>query len=50
MIDNLQPDTVNLGVGLFMSLMGNFDYLSPSGDVNLISIVPYQPKAAILQV
>jgi hypothetical protein len=50
MIDNPQPDIVNLGVGLFPSLMGTFDYPSPSGDVKLISVVPDQPRAAILQV
>jgi hypothetical protein len=40
MIDNLQPGTVNLGVGLFPSLMGTFGYPSPSNDVRLISVVP----------
>jgi hypothetical protein len=39
MIDNPQPGTINVGVGLFPSLMGTFDYLSPSGDVKLISVV-----------
>jgi hypothetical protein len=47
---NLQPSTVNLGVGLFSLLMGTFDYSSPSNDVKLISLVPDQPKVAILQV
>jgi hypothetical protein len=50
MIDNPQPGTVNLGVGLFPSLMGTFDYPSPSSDVRLISVVPDQPRDAILQV
>jgi hypothetical protein len=50
MIDNPQLSTINLGVGLFPSLMGTCDYPPPSNDVNLISIVPDQSKAAILQV
>jgi hypothetical protein len=50
MIDNPQPGTVNLGVSLFPSLMGTFDYPPPSNDVRLISVVPDQPRAAILQV
>jgi hypothetical protein len=50
MIDNPQPGTVNLGVGLFPSLMGTFDYPSPSNDVRFISVIPDQPKAAIFQV
>jgi hypothetical protein len=50
MIDNPQPGTVNLGVGLFLSLMRTFDYPRPSNDVKIISVVLDQPKAAILQV
>jgi hypothetical protein len=50
MIDNPQPDTVNLGVGLCPSLMGTFDYPPPSGDVKLISVVPDQPRDEIFQV
>jgi hypothetical protein len=50
MIDSLQPDTVNLGAGCFPSLMGTFDYLPPSSDVNLISTSLDQPRDAILQV
>jgi hypothetical protein len=50
MIDNPQPGTVNLGVILFPSLMGTFDYLPPSNDVRFISVVPDQPRAAIFQV
>jgi hypothetical protein len=50
MINNLQPNIINLGVGLFLLLMGTFDYLPPSGDVNLISDVPNQPRAEIFQV
>jgi hypothetical protein len=30
--------------------MGTFDYPSPSGDVNLISVVHDHPRATILQV
>jgi hypothetical protein len=40
MIDSSHPNTVNLGDGLFPLFMGTFDYLLPSGDVNLISVVP----------
>jgi hypothetical protein len=37
MIDNPQPDIVNVGVGLCSPLMGTFDYLPPQGDVKFIS-------------
>jgi hypothetical protein len=50
MIDNLQPSTINLGVGLFLSLMGNFDYPFPSNDVRFISVVPDHLRDAIFQV
>jgi hypothetical protein len=50
MIDNLHPRIVILGVGLFPLLMGNFDYPLPSNDVNLILVVPDQPRAAMFQV
>jgi len=47
MIDNPQPDIVNIGVGLCPPLMGTFDYPPPSGDVNFVS---NQPKVDIFQV
>jgi hypothetical protein len=50
MIDNPQPDVVNVGVGLCPPLMGTFDYPPPSGDVKMISVVPDQPRAEIFQV
>jgi hypothetical protein len=50
MIDNPHPDIVNVGVGLFPPLMGTFDYPPPSGDVNMISAVPDQPRDEIFQV
>jgi hypothetical protein len=50
MIDNPQPDIVNVGVGLCPPLMGTFDYPPPSNDVKMISVVPDQPKAEIFQV
>jgi hypothetical protein len=37
MIDNPQPDVVNVGVGLCPSLMGTFDYSPPQGNVKFIS-------------
>jgi hypothetical protein len=37
MIDNPQPDVVNVGVGLCPSLMGTFDYPPPHNDVKFIS-------------
>jgi hypothetical protein len=49
MIDNPQPDTINIGVGLCPSLMGTFDYPPPSGDVKLISAAPDQPRDEIFQ-
>jgi hypothetical protein len=48
MIYNMQPKTINLVVSLFPSFMGTFDYPPPSSDVNIISVVPDQPRAAIL--
>jgi hypothetical protein len=47
MINNPQPDIVNIGVGLCPPLMGTFDYPSPSYDVKFISVVPDQPKVEI---
>jgi hypothetical protein len=40
MIDNPQPNIINVGVGLCPPLMGTFDYQPPSGDVKFISVVP----------
>jgi hypothetical protein len=37
MIDNPQPNIVNIGVGLCPPLMGTFDYPPPQGDVKFIS-------------
>jgi hypothetical protein len=50
MFDNPQLDVVNMGVGLFPLLMGTFDHLPPSGGVNMISVVPDQPRDEIFQV
>jgi hypothetical protein len=50
MIDNPQPDIVNVGVGLCPPLMGTFDYPPPTDDVKYISVVPDQPRAEIFQV
>jgi hypothetical protein len=50
MIDNPQPDIVNVGVGLCPPLMGTFDYPPPSSDVKFISTILEQPKAEIFQV
>jgi hypothetical protein len=50
MIDNPQPDIINLGVGLCPPLMGTFNYPPPTGDVKYISTVPDQPRAEIFQV
>jgi hypothetical protein len=49
MIDNPQPDIINVGVGLCPPLMGTFDYPPPSRDVNMISSSPDHPKAEIFQ-
>jgi hypothetical protein len=35
--DNPQPGVVNVGVGLYPSLMGTFDYPPPQGDIKFIS-------------
>jgi hypothetical protein len=37
MIDNPQPDVINIGVGLCPPLMGTFDYPPLQGDVKFIS-------------
>jgi hypothetical protein len=50
MIDNPQPDIVNVGVFLCPPLMGTFDYPPPSSDVNFVSAAPDQPRAEIFQV
>jgi hypothetical protein len=50
MIDNPQPDIVNVWVGLCPRLMGTFDYSPPSNDVKFISTIPDQPKDEIFQV
>jgi hypothetical protein len=50
MIDNHQPDIINVGVGLCLPLMATFNYPPPSGDVKMISFFPDQPKAEIFQV
>jgi hypothetical protein len=47
MIDNPQPDIVNIGVGMCPPLMGTFDYPPPSNDVKFVSD---QPKVEIFQV
>jgi hypothetical protein len=40
MIDNPQPSIVNIGVGLFLPLMGTFNYPPSTGNVHYISVVP----------
>jgi hypothetical protein len=47
MIDNPQPDIVNIGVGLCPPLMGTFDYPPPPDDIKFVS---NQPKVEIFQV
>jgi hypothetical protein len=44
MIDNPQPDIVNVGVGLCPPLMGTFDYPPPDRQCPYISAVPDQPR------
>jgi hypothetical protein len=46
----LSLNVINVGVGLFPPLMGTFDYLPPSSNVKMISVVPDQPRAKIFQV
>jgi len=50
MIDNPQQGTINLGAGLFRSLMGTFDFPLPSNYIKFISVVLDQLEAAIFQV
>jgi hypothetical protein len=47
MIDNPQPDIVNIGVGLCPPFMGTFDYPPPPDDIKFMS---NQPKVEIFQV
>jgi hypothetical protein len=49
-IDNPQPDVINMGVDLCPALMGNFDYPPPFDNVNFISVSPDQPRDDIFQV
>jgi hypothetical protein len=49
MIDNPQPDVINIGVGLCPPLMGTFDYPPPTNDVKYISVVPNQSSAKNFQ-
>jgi hypothetical protein len=50
MIDNPQPNIINVGVVLCPPLMGTFNYPPPSDDVKMILVVPDQPKAEIFSV
>jgi hypothetical protein len=47
MIDNPQPNIVNIGVGLWPPLMGTFDYPPPFDDLNFVFD---QRKVEIFQV
>jgi hypothetical protein len=47
MINNPQPDIVNIGVGLCPPLMGTFIYPPPPDDIKFVS---NQPKVEIFQV
>jgi hypothetical protein len=49
MIDNPQPDIVNVGVGLCAPLMGTFDYPPPNNSFHYMSVIPDQPRAKIFQ-
>jgi hypothetical protein len=46
-IDNPQPEIINIGVGLCPPLMGTFYYPPPFDDAKFISVVPDQPKVEI---
>jgi hypothetical protein len=50
MIDNPQPDIVNVGVGLCPHLMGTFDYPPLTNNVHYMSVVPDHPRAEIFQI
>jgi hypothetical protein len=50
MIDNPQPDIVNVGVGLCPPLIGTFDYPPLTDNVHYMSAVPDQPRAKIFQI
>jgi hypothetical protein len=50
MIDNPQLDIVNVRVGLCPPLMGTFDYLLSTGNVQYISAVLDQHRAEIFQI
>jgi hypothetical protein len=48
LIENLQWAPVNWGVGMYPSLMGTFDFLAPSLDVNSILTVPEQSMLKLI--
>jgi hypothetical protein len=50
MVDNPQPDIVNVWVGLCPPLMGTFDYPPSTDNVQYISVVPYHPRAEMFQI
>jgi hypothetical protein len=49
MIDNPQPDIINIGVGLCPPLMVTFDYPPLTGNVHYISVVPDHLRDEIFQ-
>jgi hypothetical protein len=49
MIDNSQPNVINVGVVLCRDLMGTFDYPPPTGNVKYILVVPNQPTVEMFQ-
>jgi hypothetical protein len=49
MIDNPQPNFINVGVGLCPPLMGTFDYSPHFGNVKFISVAPNQLRDEIFQ-
>jgi hypothetical protein len=50
MIDNPQPDIVNVRFGLWPPLMGTFDYPPPTDNFHYMSVVPVQLSAEIFQI
>jgi hypothetical protein len=50
MIDNPQPDIVNVEVGLCPPLMGTFDYPPLTDNVHCILAIPDQPRTKIFQI
>jgi len=49
LVDNPHPPTENLGVGMYSSLMGTFDFPSPIARINGVSSSKESPRKEFFQ-